>query len=106
MSDINQIYDLIRSDPNMDKYDRNKLLEKAIDNQRFFSPERVQIEKYRIDKLLESGKLTEGNRYKERLLDIFQNSKARWVYIATLSFMLMALNSCQFWKYQFAVLGK
>jgi hypothetical protein len=67
-----------------------------------------EIEKYKIDKMLEAGLIKESNisqRERMTIVNSLLDKKVQWAYIATLSFLLMLFNSKNFWSWMMANVG-
>lgn len=98
------IIDRILNDPNMDKWNKEGLVKAVLASPESHAPViNLEVEKYRIDKMIESGLIKEqnfkGERWFQLVLSTLAEKKLLWFYALMLSFIFLMFNSGNFWKY-------
>jgi hypothetical protein len=85
----------------INEYNKRDLIKAIAEAPEAIAPS-IEVEKYRIDKMLEAGLLkakTARELTIEKVVTTLLDKKFAMVYIATLSFLLMLFNSSNFWKW-------
>lgn len=106
---------LIRSIENssLNEYEKRKLIEKSIENQipSTVDATQLEIEKYKIDKLVENNLLEAKPNTEfrtEKLIEygynILKDARFYYTLLAVLIFVSVIYNSSQYWKYETKVL--
>jgi hypothetical protein len=114
MSNKEREIQAIKSMTDLDQWDKKNLISKIVERKDdVLNVTTLEVEKYKIDKMIEAGLIKqptfdqqEKRNLLNRIIDTFQNSKARYMYIATLVFIVTLFNSSNFWKYMMEKLNE
>lgn len=100
---------LVESNNSMAGYEKTKLITSILNGEIGAQDKEttLEIEKYRIDKMLEAG-LVKDKTFtevrKDKIIDdvmhVFKSAKFYYVLISILTFTTIIFNSSNYWKYQ------
>lgn len=95
--EIETVLEIIKTS-DMNEYRKESMIQSITEN---IFP-KINIEKYKIDKMIENNLIKESDnkeKLKQKIIETVLDKKFQMAYIATLFFILSLVNSINFWNW-------